>query len=49
LARIPLDRVWEIHPAGGMEMSGYWRDAHSGFVPAEVMEIAPRWRPPWSR
>lgn len=40
LARIPLDRVWEIHLAGGMEMSGYWLDAHSGAVPPEVMEIA---------
>ncbi|MDP9109260.1 MAG: DUF692 domain-containing protein, partial [Pseudomonadota bacterium] len=37
---IPLDRVWEIHLAGGMEMSGFWLDAHSGAVPAEVVEIA---------
>lgn len=40
LARIPLERVWEIHLAGGMEMAGYWLDAHSGAVPPEVMEIA---------
>lgn len=40
LARVPLDRVWEIHLAGGMEMSGYWLDAHSGAVPPEVLEIA---------
>ena len=40
LDRIPLDRVWEIHLAGGMEMSGFWLDAHSGAVPAEVMDIA---------
>ena len=42
IARIPLERVWEIHLAGGMEMSGYWLDAHSGAVPPEVMEIAAR-------
>ena len=42
LARIPLDRVWEIHLAGGIEMSGYWLDAHSGAVPPEVIEIAAR-------
>lgn len=40
LARIPLERVWEIHLAGGMEMSGFWLDAHSGAVPPEVMDIA---------
>ena len=40
LARIPLDRVWEIHLAGGMQESGYWLDAHSGYVPREVMDIA---------
>lgn len=40
LASIPLERVWELHLAGGMEVSGYWLDAHSGAVPPEVMEIA---------
>ncbi|HEX8969485.1 MAG TPA: DUF692 family protein [Chloroflexota bacterium] len=40
LARLPLDRVWEIHVAGGMEESGYWIDAHSGAVPSEVLDIA---------
>lgn len=40
LDRLPLERVWEIHLAGGMSESGYWLDAHSGSVPEEVMEIA---------
>lgn len=26
----PLDRVWEVHLAGGMEVDGFWLDAHSG-------------------
>jgi uncharacterized protein (UPF0276 family) len=40
LARLPLERVWELHLAGGMQESGYWLDAHSGAVPPEVMDIA---------
>lgn len=39
LAEIPLDRVWEIHLAGGMEHEGYWLDAHSGAVPNELLEV----------
>lgn len=42
LACLPLDRVWEIHLAGGLARSGYWLDAHSGSVPPEVIEIAAR-------
>lgn len=38
--RLPLDRVWELHVAGGMEAYGYWIDAHSGAVPDAVMQIA---------
>ena len=37
---LPLDRVWEIHLAGGMQLSGYWLDAHSGAVPSPLMDIA---------
>lgn len=37
---IPLDRVWEIHVAGGLELDGYWLDAHSGAVPEPVWTIA---------
>jgi uncharacterized protein len=29
LAQLPLDRVWEIHLAGGFDMEGLWLDAHS--------------------
>ena len=40
LARIPLERVWEVHLAGGMALDGYWLDAHSDAVPPELMELA---------
>ena len=40
LQQIPLDRVWEIHLAGGMEIGGFWLDAHSGAIPDEVYEAA---------
>lgn len=40
LASIPLNRVWEIHFAGGFEYKGYWLDAHSGPVPAALIELA---------
>lgn len=42
LAQIPLDRVWEIHLAGGFEMEGYWLDAHSGAIPDPLFQIAKR-------
>jgi len=46
LERIPLDRVWEIHLAGGMEVDGFWLDAHSGAIPdalyAITEQIVPR-------
>jgi uncharacterized protein (UPF0276 family) len=40
LAQIPLDRVWEIHLAGGMDYRGYWIDAHCGDIADEVIEVA---------
>jgi len=40
LERIPLDRVWEIHLAGGMELDGFWLDAHSGAIPDALYAIA---------
>jgi uncharacterized protein (UPF0276 family) len=40
LAQLPLERVWELHFAGGMALDGYWLDAHSGRVPAAVLELA---------
>jgi hypothetical protein len=39
LADLPLDRVWEIHVAGGEEQDGFWLDAHSGPVPPAVLDI----------
>ena len=40
LAQLPLERVWEIHLAGGMQAGRYWLDAHSGAIPDEVLDIA---------
>lgn len=40
LSRIPLDRVWEIHLAGGFELDGFWLDAHSGAVPERLFAMA---------
>lgn len=40
LETLPLNRVWEVHLAGGHEHQGYWLDAHSGPVPSELMELA---------
>ncbi len=45
LARLPLERVWEVHLAGGMEYQGHWLDAHSGAIPEEVIGLASRWIP----
>lgn len=33
LSQLPLERVWEVHLAGGFELDGFWLDAHSGAVP----------------
>ena len=40
LKQIPLDRVWEMHVAGGFELDGYWLDAHSGTMPDAMVELA---------
>lgn len=40
LAGVPLDRVWEVHLAGGMELDGFWLDAHSGAIPDALYAIA---------
>ncbi len=39
LAEIPLDRVWEMHLAGGMELDGFWLDAHSGAIPDPLFAV----------
>ncbi len=45
-ASIPLDRVWEVHLAGGQEAAGLWMDAHCGLVEPVLIdlleEIVPR-------
>ncbi len=45
LAVLPLDRVWELHVAGGTELNGYALDAHSGPVPGGVWALANAWVP----
>jgi uncharacterized protein len=40
--QLPLERVWEVHLAGGSSHRGYWLDAHSGAVPEELLELASR-------
>lgn len=42
LARMPLERVWEVHLAGGMDFRGYALDAHSDVVPPALFELAAR-------
>jgi hypothetical protein len=38
--QIPLDRVWELHLAGGEARDGFWLDAHCGVAEPELMAIA---------
>jgi uncharacterized protein (UPF0276 family) len=35
-ARLPLERVWEMHVAGGQWHKNYWLDSHSG-LPADAV------------
>jgi uncharacterized protein len=37
---IPLERVWEVHLAGGFELEGYHLDAHVGPVAEPLLQIA---------
>lgn len=39
LSALPLDRVWELHLAGGFDVEGFWIDAHSGAIPEPLHEI----------
>ena len=45
-SQLPLERVWEVHLAGGFWMDGYWLDAHSGPMPtslfSQAKDIVPR-------
>ena len=40
LAQLPLERIWEVHLAGGFELEGYWLDAHSGAIPDPLEGLA---------
>jgi hypothetical protein len=40
VGELPLERVREIHIAGGLEHGGYWLDAHSGRIPEPLLELA---------
>ena len=42
LDELPLDRVWEVHLAGGMLLDGYYLDAHSGAIAPELLDVAAR-------
>jgi uncharacterized protein (UPF0276 family) len=37
--KLPLDRVLEIHIAGGASRDGFWMDGHNGSVPEPVWEL----------
>ncbi len=39
---LPLERVLEIHLAGGMELDGFWLDSHSGEIPEPLVAICER-------
>jgi hypothetical protein len=39
---LPLDRVWELHLAGGQMHRGVYLDAHRGLVDSELLAIAAR-------
>jgi uncharacterized protein len=39
LEQLPLERVWEVHLAGGMELDGFWLDAHSGAIPDPLYAV----------
>ena len=42
IEQLPLERVWEVHLAGGYSHRGFWLDAHSGIVPDDLFELAAR-------
>ncbi len=42
VAELPLDRVIEVHLAGGFFRSGFWIDAHSGLTSSDLLELARR-------
>jgi len=45
LAELPLERVTEVHVAGGEYRNGYQLDSHCGAIPGPVLELAATWLP----
>jgi len=39
LDALPLERVWEVHLAGGLPQDGFWLDAHCGAVPKDLWPL----------
>src|SRR5262249_7139945 len=39
LNQLPLERVWEVHLAGGFEMDGFYLDADSGGIPEPLHRV----------
>jgi uncharacterized protein (UPF0276 family) len=39
LDQLPLERVWEMHLAGGFELDGFYLDAHSGAIPEPLHKV----------
>ena len=42
LDTLPLERVWELHLAGGMTLGGYYLDSHSDAIAPELIDVASR-------
>jgi len=42
IEQLPLERVWEVHLAGGYFRGGFWLDSHTGTVPLDLLELASR-------
>ena len=42
IEQLPLERVWEVHLAGGYFRNGFWLDSHTGTVPLDLLELATR-------
>lgn len=43
--QLPLERVWEIHVAGGFEYKNYWLDAHSGGMQEDLFDLCKKVMP----
>lgn len=39
LEQVPLERVWEVHLAGGHQEHGFWLDSHCGPMPSELRSV----------